>query len=404
MKILQINAVGQTKSTGRTCREIQAYLNDRTEHECRTVFAQGTKDQFSFQIGNRFEWKIHALLSRITGKQAHFSRIGTSRLLRYMDDYHPDVVILRNLHTNFIHFPKLMKYLAAHDIAVIAVLHDCWFFTGKCSYYTTTGCMRWKTGCHHCPRLKIDNPSWLFDATPSLWKEKKKLFEAIPRLAVVGVSDWVTNEARVSYLSCAKEILRIYNWIDLDVFCPQNDTDGLRKRYNLENKKVVLGVATFWGRIKGLSAQCTLAEKLGKEYTVVLIGKRCGGFKLPENIVSIPPTDSAEKLAKWYSLADVFVTTSLEETFGKVSAEAVSCGTPVVCFDSTANRELVGKGCGKSVKAGDLDEMLDAVIEICQNGKSRYQTACRSFAVKNFSQGDRIKDYIALAERLLAAH
>ena len=44
-----------------------------------------------------------------------------------------------------------------------------------------------------------------------MYNDKKEWFGKIPRLAVVGVSDWITNEARVSLLSSAKVITRIYN-------------------------------------------------------------------------------------------------------------------------------------------------------------------------------------------------
>ena len=100
MKILQINAVGQTASTGRNCKELAAYINEHTEHRCYTAFSEGTKTAYTYQIGTPLEKKLHALLSRLTGKQAHFSRRGTKRLLRYVEELQPDVVHLNNLHGN----------------------------------------------------------------------------------------------------------------------------------------------------------------------------------------------------------------------------------------------------------------------------------------------------------------
>lgn len=401
MKILQINAVGQTMSTGRTCKELQEYINQNTEHTCYTAFAQGVEDTHSVRIGLEIEWKLHGLLSRLTGKQAYFSHFGTRRLLKYMESLAPDVVILRNVHGNYLHLPMLLRYLAKHDIATVAVLHDCWYYTGKCTHYTVTGCDRWKTGCHDCPRLKLDNKSWFFDRTAMLWKEKKALFEAIPRLAVVGVSDWITNEARCSYLSCAKEVRRIYNWIDLDVFYPRTAQTALLDKYGLKDKRIVLGVASRWSHAKGLDTFCALAERLGKDYRVVLVGAMPPDVQLPASALSIPPTTSADALAELYSMANVFVTTSLEESFGKVSAEALACGTPVVCFDSTANRELIGEGCGRVIPLGGFDEMAKAVVEICDAGRGGYVDTCRSFAQAHFNKVDLIKEYIEICGDLL---
>lgn len=50
---------------------------------------------------------------------------------------------------------------------------------------------------------------------------KKQLFDGIKRLAVVGVSDWVTEFVHDSILKQAFSVKRIYNWIDLDTFKPR---------------------------------------------------------------------------------------------------------------------------------------------------------------------------------------
>lgn len=69
-----------------------------------------------------------------------------------------------------------------------------------------------------------------------MWNDKKRLWLSIPNLAVVGVSDWITNEAKnLRCLKC-KIIRRIYNWIDLDVFKPAN-ADDIREKYGLTDKK-----------------------------------------------------------------------------------------------------------------------------------------------------------------------
>lgn len=76
-----------------------------------------------------------------------------------------------------------------------------------------------------------------FDRTSKMWNDKKRLWLSIPNLAVVGVSDWITNEAKKSPMfKNAKIIRRIYNWIDLDVFKPAN-ADDIREKYGLTDKK-----------------------------------------------------------------------------------------------------------------------------------------------------------------------
>lgn len=400
MKILQINAVGQSGSTGRNCAELAAYINEQTEHECFSAFAQGELDSRSYRIGNPLEWKCHALFSRLTGEQAHFSQRGTKDLLAYMDQLRPDVVHLNNLHSNYIHLPMLLRYLARKDIPTVITLHDCWFYTARCFHYTQAGCGQWVDGCRSCPPKKRDNQTWFRDAAWKLWTEKKRLFEAIPRLGVTGVSNWIAREAERSFLSCAKEICCIYNWIDLDVFAPCEDDERIKARLGMTNQKVVLGVASAWSEAKGLSGFIELARVLGEDYCVVLVGAMAQNIALPANMRHIPATGSTQELARYYSAADVFVTLSLEETFGKVSAEALACGTPVVCYDSTANGELVGEGCGTVLAPGDLNGVVQAVRQICRTGKKQFEESCRQFVMGRFAKENQIKRYIDLYDRL----
>ena len=47
-----------------------------------------------------------------------------------------------------------------------------------------------------------------------------------------------------------------------------------------------------------------------------------------------------------------FVFTSVRDTCGSVSVEALACGTPLVCFQHQGVGEVVDKSCGISVQSG----------------------------------------------------
>ncbi|MRR37182.1 group 1 glycosyl transferase, partial [bacterium] len=261
MKVLQINAVNGLSSTGRIVQELAFGLEARGI-ECSIAYTYGTVPERGYVIGTKFERLIHALGSRIVGKQGYFSKRGTRGLIRFIETESPDVVHLHNLHGNYVNLPMLLGHLARMDIPTVLTLHDCWFYTGKCCHYTSDACNRWEAGCGSCPRLCKDNRSWMIDASASMWAEKKSLFEAIPRLAVVGVSDWITSEARRSYLSCASDIRRIYNWVDMEVFKPSRPSEaGMRCGFGDEGF-VILGVASCWSPAKGLDDFAHLARMI----------------------------------------------------------------------------------------------------------------------------------------------
>lgn len=399
MTILQINAVYGKLSTGTNVYELNKVFREQG-HTCIAAYSVGTigNPEEEWRIGSAIDTKFHAILSRFIGLQGYFSAVATRKLLRRMDTFRPDVVVLNNLHANYIHLPILLKYLAKKDIPTVAVLHDCWFYTGKCCYYTAAKCEKWKERCKRCPAKKQYNTSWLFDFSQKMHKDREKLFGDIPRLGVIAVSDWLRNEAAQSpVFKNAREITRIHNWIDTNQFAPVQ-TGLLRDNLGLNDKKIILAVAAMWENRKGLDTLLWMAERMGPDEQLIMIGKI--DQQLPDNVIHIDRTDSKAKLAEFYSMADVFVQPSLEETFGKVTAEALSCGTPVVCYDSTANPELVGDNCGAVVPADDKEAMLNEVRNILQRGKKHHAEFCRRFAVEHFNMEKNCLQYMELFSRL----
>ena len=405
MKILQINAVYRKLSTGRNVSELNTVFH-QLGHEAMAAYSVGTVEnpKTEYLIGSTLGQKTHALLSRLTGLQGYYSRHATRKLLRYMDTWQPDVVLLNNLHANYIHLPMLLDYLARKDIPTVAVLHDCWFYTGKCCHYTVQGCYRWQESCGSCPAKKMYNVGWWFDRTAKMLRDKKNGFTAIPRLGVIAVSDWLLTQAKQApVFENALMLERIYNWIDTDIFV-HVDTAQLRQELGLQEKKVVLCVAGAWYQSKGLDTVLYVAQHLQEQERMILVGNLPADIQLPNRVIAVPKTDSISKLVALYSLADVFLQPSLEETFGKVSAEALCCGTPVVCFNSTANPELIGPGCGCVVEPGDREGVLNAIRSLCVADKQTFTEVCRNFAVEHFRLTENAAQYAAFCEKLTKEH
>lgn len=392
MKVLQISTVFGFRSTGKLCAGIADYLNNNGD-EGYVAYSYGLPYDKGYKISTTFDVRLHSLLSRIFGLQAYYSKKQTRKLLRYIDGINPDVVHLGNLHSNFINLKMILSYLSQKDIPTVFTQHDCWGFTGKCGHFTVDNCYKWKTGCGKCPRLKKDNKSWFFDRTAKMYKDKKEWFGSIPRLAVVGVSDWITNEAKLSLLSSATIFRRIYNWIDLDIFKPVN-TDTLRKRLGLQDAFVILGVASCWTDAKGLSSFIELAKALPDGMRIIMVGRMKPNVELPNAIIHIKETHDVQEMVEYYSMADVFVHLSPEESFGMVTAEALACGTPAIVINSTANPELVGDGCGYISNTSNADEIMKYVQNIREAGKSSFSKNCRDYSTRNFNMNDRVQDYI----------
>ena len=113
---------------------------------------------------------------------------------------------------------------------------------------------------------------------------------------------------------------------------------------------------------------------------------------MPENIINLGYVGDVNELAKLYSCVDAYVHLSREDTFGKVIAEAMACGTPAVVYNSTACPELIGEKCGHIVEKGDVEGILSALTIIKKEGKNSYTSSCVEFVNKNFEKNKLIRE------------
>ncbi len=394
MNIVQING-GAVGSTGKIMFGISAVCTDeKQETLCAApeVSSGNKTGRNLYIIQNNNHRKINVLLDRITGRHNMHSKIATERLLKVISGFKPDIIQLHNLHEAYINLPMLFKYIKKHNIKTVWTLHDCWAFTGHCPNFDIVGCNKWKTGCYGCPQYK-EYPKSLFDNSKYMYRLKKKWFTGVENMTIVTPSEWLASLVKESYLK-DYPVKVINNGIDLNVFKPTES--DFRKKYALENKYIVLGVAFGWGRRKGLDVFVELARRLDKEkYKVVLVGTDDNVDKLlPENIISIHRTQNQTELAKICSAADVFANPTREENYPTVNMEALACGTPVVTFNTGGSPEMLDETCGTAVAKNDIDAMYNEIIRICE-AKPYSMEACLKKA-RRFDMNERFKEYYDL--------
>lgn len=69
------------------------------------------------------------------------------------------------------------------------------------------------------------------------------------------------------------------------------------------------------------------------------------------------------KMAEFYNCLDIFVMTSESETQGLVINEAQACGVPVIGFDCTVNREVIGEGGLTAYTEADFIDAIDKILK-----------------------------------------
>lgn len=393
MKVVQINAVYGSGSTGVIVRDIQAEcISNGIECICAYSSAKGEVEQ-GYHIGNRFTNKLHAILSRISGKQGYFSFCSTWKFLRFLDACKPDIVHLHNLHSGYINMPMLLKYLAKKQIRTIVTLHDCWFYTGGCTHYTAIGCDRWRSACGQCPKRYDEFPALLWDSSARQLADRAKFFGAIKNLTVVGVSKWITAEAKAGILRNAN-CITIHNGIDTDFFRPvQSD---FIKRHGLEGKFVILAPANKWLLPVNKETFEVITGNMDEGMAIVFFGGIVPEGMLGPNMISLGFIHSREEIREIYSAVDVMVNCTREESLSLLNIEVQFCGTPVITYCNTGVKETVGEGCGYVVENGNPWEMLDKIRVIKRAGKGKFSEVCQKWVLSNFDKKKNYKKYLEL--------
>ena len=396
MRIVQING-GAKGSTGKIMMGI-ADVAKAQGHEVMcaspitTTNRDAGKDCGYYRIGTFNSRRVNVALARITGFNGCFAGIETHKLLKAIDEFKPDIIHFHNLHDSYINLPMLFSYIKKHNVPTVWTLHDCWAFTGQCPYFTIVKCDRWKTGCHNCPQYK-EYPASLYDNTKRMWHLKKKWFTGIENMTIVTPSKWLAELAKESYLK-EYPIRVINNGIDLNIFKPT--PSNFRERYGIPAEKhIILGVSFAWGYRKGLDCFIEMAEKLGGQYQIILVGTDDEIDKnLPQKIISIHRTQNQKELAEIYSAADVFAMPTREENYPTVNMEAIACGTPVVTFRTGGSPEMLNEEVGRVVPADDINEMMSEIRKVCENvrlSSEKFRSKAQEYIME-----DRFLEYIGL--------
>lgn len=365
MRVLLINSVCGIGSTGKICAGIaEAY--EKEGHEVKIAYGRdGTVpekfNRFAVRIGTDLDVKIHGVRSRLLDDHGFASVSATKKFLKWAEEYDPDVLWLHNIHGYYINIKLLFQWIKRRpQMQVKWTLHDCWAFTGHCSYFTMAGCNKWQTGCENCPQKKGYPSSLLLDRSKANYQIKRALFTGVKDLTFITPSQWLADLVKQSFLKEYPVEVR-YNTIDTSVFKPT--PSDFREKNGLENKKILLGVASPWSERKGLPDFVKLSEMLDDDYKIVLVGLSKEQIEeLPKNILGITRTNNAVELAQIYTAAEAFFNPTYEDNYPTVNLEAEACGTRVVTYNTGGSAETLRRADSVAVPTGDLQAAYHAII------------------------------------------
>jgi glycosyltransferase involved in cell wall biosynthesis len=325
-----------------------------------------------------------------------------AQLLDALPDAH-----VYNLHWvgGFVDWGTVLPALARRA-PVVFTLSDLNAITGGCHY--DLGCGRYRDACGACPRLGSRDPA---DLSAAVLARKRRALAAIApgRLQLVAASRWLAERIRESRLGRDVPTLVIPRAVDTARFRPR-DRAAARRRFGLgDRERVALFVSTrLTNRRKGIEHALGAAESLRRLPGFRLV---CAGFGPGPEPRGLPVLELGhvaddERMAELLSAADVLLAPALQEAFGLAVLEALSCGTPVVAFDTGAAPDLVKPGVhGFVVPVGDVRAMSQAAHAVLLDDsiRARMGRAARELALEGYGLEQQARRYQDLYRSMLGS-
>lgn len=247
-----------------------------------------------------------------------------------------DIIHLHWINQGFVDIKQLGKVKKP----LVWTMRDMWSMTGGCHVAGFIPCDQYKSGCGHCKQLGSSS-SW--DLSRFVVNRKKQF---LPKdIHMVGISYWLSEQARSSEIFRDADIRTIYNNVSSEAFAPV-DKILARELLGISTaKKIILACAHSKNvAYKGFDKFLEMLELLDPaKYLLCFFGtlEKDVAANLRFEYKHFGYLHDNVSLRLLYSSADVFVAPSLIDAFGKTIVESMACGTPVVCFDATGPSEII---------------------------------------------------------------
>lgn len=309
--------------------------------------------------------KIPSLLLNNKTKNKFSSGLFNDFVTSEIKKINPDIVHLHWINNGMLSIKSLKKIKKPIVWSVL----DMWPYTG---------------GAHYDFQESEIHDTFL---SKYLFKLKTKVYAKID-VTPIAISKWIRQGIINSGCMIGKDVKIIYPSLNLALFRPV-DKIFSRKLFNLPlNKNLILfgAINSTSDPRKGFSELILAINKIDDidfklNTEIVVFGSSNSDFALDldikVNFVGKIKSDFGlfddATLSALYSTASVTVTPSLQEAFGQVAIESMSCGIPVIAFEKTGLEDIVThKKDGFLCKSGDIGNLAEGIIWGLENSSSLY--------------------------------
>ena len=186
-----------------------------------------------------------------------------------------------------------------------------------------------------------------------------------------------------------------------------NEKEELRKKLNITEPKVILGVGQFIHR-KGWDMLMKAAVAINRDIGVYIVG----GKTPPEyenlkstlklNNVHFVDFKVKDELSEYYKAADLFVLPTREDIWGLVINEAMAHGLPVITTDRCiAGLELIEDGeSGYIVPSDDAVNLSNRIGSVLSDEKLRDKMSRKSLKkIREYTIEEMVRRHMSVLKR-----
>jgi glycosyltransferase involved in cell wall biosynthesis len=348
-------------------------------------------------LGNKITW----VGAKIPGKKDKLDNI---KFYHVWIPFHEKFIFTRKFYP-FTSFFPLLKLSRKHDIlqfnSFIGALNGS--FIGKISKKP-----------YLCFVTSIFGDLWKkFDIN----KLQKLLYPQIERFIAKSYPFFITlsnySKGILVKLGVAKETIKvIYPGVDHNLFNQKckgiyrkkgSKIIGWAGRFQLSYQKNLKDLLLSFGIIKKEIKNAILLLA-GSNFKIFIPQIKEFKLKIGKDVIYVGQLKN-EEMPYFYTSCDVYLLPSYAETFGMTVLESQACGTPVVCYNSTALPEVVkNKKTGIVIKKDDGPVALaEAAIDLLTNSEKRKKMKknCKKW-VYNFSWERAAKEFLHVYNEVIA--
>jgi glycosyltransferase involved in cell wall biosynthesis len=402
--------VGNKQSADPNVLQILHYENRKISDRLNIFFGKKGKNSPILRSSSHYYLNLisHPLKTQkmLRGCE-NFDFLGTWDLLNLVPSFKPNIIHCHNLHGEYFDLRALPSL--CDQVPVVLTLHDAWLLSGHCAH--SFECEKWKTGCGNCPDISIP-PAIRKDATAYNWRQKKEIFTK-SHLYVATPCQWLMDKVKKSILAPAiVESKVIPNGVDLSVFHPF-DKQKARKELGLSDDSTIIIFAangirdSIWKDYQTMRLAIAYVSKEcnSKDLVFIALGEKANSEKIGKARINFVPYQlKAEKVARYYQAADVYIHAARAETFPNTILEALACGTPAVATSvGGIPEQIIDNETGFLTPQGDAEGMAEKIRLLIEDDNLRKVMGNNGFySVKNkFGLEKQINEYLNWYHKIL---